>query len=246
MLNLAKMKNKKDYIEGDFETQKFAKRKEPYYEGIKTIKELGYSTEDFIHYYPCFTGHMTLSRYLSFYEVYQMTMGVSGHIAEVGVYKGGALLYFTKLCQIFEPNSLTQVHGFDWFQGNKPSEDEVNIVEGSDQEDYERIMKLIKAQQLENDVFIHKLDVTTELDDFFEKYPHLQFKIVFLDAGMYEVVKNCLPKFWERLTKGGIMILDQFNHEVAPGETQAVNEFFKDKKIKTFPFNWMPTAYIEK
>lgn len=240
------MAHKKDYVSGTMETKKFEDRKEPYYKGLQTIKSLGYDTEDFIHYFPCFTGHMTLARYLSFYECYQKTLGLAGHIAEVGIYKGAALLFFTKLAQIFEPNALTQIHGFDWFQGNKPSDAEVNIVEGSDVESYERVMSLIEAQNLQNQVLVHKMDVTKELDAFFEAHPHLRFKIVFLDAGMYEVVKACLPHFWNRLNKGGILILDQYNFEVAPGETQAVTEFLKDKEVRTFPYGWMPTAYIVK
>jgi hypothetical protein len=240
------MKKKMDYVPGSMETIKFEKKKKAYYEGIQTIKSLNYEVEDFITYFPCFTGHLTLARYLSLYDCYQKTLGLAGHIAEVGIYKGGALLFLTKLTQIYEPNTLTQVHGFDWFQGNNPSEKEKNIVSGSDAESFERLTTLIKAQELENTVLVHKMDVTKELDDFFEKYPHLQFKIVFLDAGMYEVVKACLPHFWNRLVKGGIMIFDQFNFEVAPGETKAVTEFFKDKEIRTFPNGWMPNAYIVK
>jgi hypothetical protein len=237
---------KKDYVDGDFETQKFAGLKEPYYKGLQAIKELNYETEDFIHYFPCFTGHLTLARYLTLYDVYQKTLGISGHIAEVGIYKGASLLFFTKLTQIFEPMSLTQVHGFDWFQGNDPGANETKIVKNSDTESYERLTALIQAQGLEKNAFVHKMDVTKELKSFFEKYPHLQFKIVFLDAGMYNVVKACLPYFWERLTKGGILILDQYNHEVAPGETQAVKEYLPNVTVRTFPNCWMPTAYIIK
>src|SRR5215203_817904 len=91
------------YDEGDMETIKFANRKKGYYEGLETIKGLGYDTEDYIHHFPCFAGHMTISRFLAFHEVYQRTLGLAGHIAEVGVYKGATLLYFAKLAQIFEP-----------------------------------------------------------------------------------------------------------------------------------------------
>jgi hypothetical protein len=240
------MKSTKDYIPGDLETQKHASRKEPYYKGIEAIKDLNYQIEDFIHYFPCFTGSQTLSRYLSFYECYKNTLGLAGHIAEVGIYKGGSFLFFSKLTQIFEPNSFTQVHGFDWFKGNAPSEAEKNIVEHSDVEPYERLISLIKAQNIENIAKVHNIDVTKQLTDFFKKYPHLQFKIVFLDAGMYEVVKACLPLFWERLSKGGYLILDQFNFDIAPGETRAVKEFLPDVEIRTFPWGWMPTAYIVK
>jgi hypothetical protein len=240
------MKNKADYIPGDFETRKHLAKKEPYYKGLKIIKELNYEIEDYIHYFPCFTGSQTLSRYLSLYECYNKTLGLAGHIAEVGIYKGSSFLFFTKLTQIFEPNSFTQVHGFDWFQGNNPSENESNIVKNSDVESYERLMQLIKAQNLENIALVHKMDVTQELKGFFEKYPHLQFKLVFLDAGMYEVVKACLPLFWERIIKGGYLILDQFNFDIAPGETIAVKEVLGDVQVKTFPWGWMPTAYIIK
>lgn len=242
------MAHKKDYVDGSMETMKFSNRKDSYYKGMQEIKNLNYEMEDYIHYFPCFTGHMTLSRYLTLYESYKSTLGLAGHIAEVGIYKGGALLFFTKLLQIFEPNTLTQVHGFDWFQGNNPSAAEQNIVKGSDVESYDRLMALIKAQSLQNSVLVHKMDVTKELDKFFKEHPHLQFKIVFLDAGMYDVVKACLPHFWNRLVKGGYMIFDQFNFEVAPGETQAVTEFFKEKEkeIRSFQFGWMPTAYIIK
>ncbi|MBI5403544.1 MAG: class I SAM-dependent methyltransferase [Ignavibacteriae bacterium] len=240
------MKKKSDYIPGEFETQKFADKKNSYYKGVEIIKSLNYKIEDFIEYFPCFSGHLTIARYLSFYESYRDTLGLAGHIAEVGTYKGASLLFFAKMVQIFEPNTLTQVHGFDWFKGNEPDKWESKIVKHGDIESYDRLMKLIKAQLLQNTVFVHKLDVTKQLTKFFKKYPHLQFKIVFLDAGMYKVVKSCLPVFWERLTKGGYLILDQFNHEVAPGETKAVKEFLKDKEVRTFPFGWMPTAYIIK
>jgi len=240
------MKKKKDYIDGVFETQKFADLKKPYYKGLEIIKNLNYDVVDFIHHFPCFTGHLTLARFLALYECYQKTLGISGHIAEVGIYKGAILLFFTKLTQIFESQSLTQVHGFDWFKGNEPDEFESKIVWHGDAESYERVMKLIEAQGLSNIVFVHKLDVTKELGAFFEQHSHLQFKLVFLDAGMYRVVKAALPIFWDRLTKGGYLVLDQFNHEVAPGETKAVTELLPDRVIHTFPYAWMPTAYIIK
>ena len=240
------MRKQADYIPGDLESIKHAAKKEPYYKGMEIIKGLNYEVEDYIQYFPCFTGSQTISRYLSFYECYKSTLGKAGHLAEVGIYKGASMLFFAKMLQIFEPNSFTQVHGFDWFLGNAPTEGEENIVPNADMESYERLMALINAQGLDNIVKVHKLDVITELTAFFEKYPHLQFKMVFLDAGMYEVVKAALPFFWSRLVKGGILILDQYNYDISPGETRAVKEFLPDVEINTFPWGWMPTAYIVK
>jgi hypothetical protein len=235
-----------DYTEGKFETMKFSDRRAPYYKGLTEILSLGYSPEDLIHYFPSFTGHMTLSRFLALYEVYKMTLGVAGHIAEAGVYKGAGTLFFAKLTQIFEPESLTLVHGFDWFEGSRLTEEEPNVVEGSYKEDYSRLMRLIKAQGLDRTVHVHKLNLATELEAFFDENRYMQFKLVFLDAGLYDVVASCIRNFWPRLTSGGIMVFDQFNHELAPGETRAIRELLPDAQIRTFPFGWMPTAYVVK
>jgi hypothetical protein len=235
-----------NYTEGKFESKKFSERKVQYYKGLSEILSLGYEADDLLHHFPSFVGHMTLARFINLYELYKMTLGVAGHIAEAGVYKAAGTLFFAKLTKIFEPESLTLVHGFDWFEGTLPTEEEPNVLEGSYKEDYSRIRRLIRAQQLENIVHIHKLDLKTELDLFFEENKYLQFKLVLLDAGQYDIVKSCLRNFWPRITSGGIIIFDQFNHELSPGETRAIKEFMPDAKIKTFPFGWMPTAYVIK
>ena len=247
------------------EYTKFAKRRGPYRKALAEIQEMGFTFYDYIHHNPAFAGHMNLSRFLALYETYKQTFGLAGHIAEVGVWKASSLLYFAKLAQIFEPESLTLVHGFDWFRGTSPGPDEMTArvqqlwkdSPSSEEENrlrtdkeaaemYERIKRLIAIQNLDHVVYLHKLDVTKELDRFFEEHPHIQFKIVFLDAGTYEVVKACLPHFWPRLTAGGIMILDQFNHEIAPGETRAVREFLPEMPIHSFVFTNHPSAYIVK
>jgi hypothetical protein len=78
---------KDDHL-GRFELRKHAHRKEPYREGLKTILSLGYQPTDYIHHFPAFAGHLTIARFVSIYEAYKMTLGVAGHIAEVGVFMG--------------------------------------------------------------------------------------------------------------------------------------------------------------
>jgi hypothetical protein len=238
-----------DYIPGPFESSKFAFRKESYAESLAAIKSLGYTVEDYIHHFPCFTGALTLARYIAILECYQKTLGVAGNIAEVGMYKGAGSLFLAKLTQLYEPNALTQVHGFDWFQGaqNLSESDLKHLITGSYAESQERVQKLVEAQNLSNLIKIHSMDMASDqVKDFFTKFKHLQFKLVIFDIGIYEVVSNALPLFWERLTPGGIVIFDQYNFDIAPGETEAVREFLPNAKIRTFPNGWMPTAYVVK
>jgi hypothetical protein len=236
-----------DHINVSYESMKHDKRRSAYYNGLRIIEnDLNFGFNDLIHHFPSFVGHMTLARFIGLYELYKMVLDVSGHIAEAGVYKGFGTIGLAKLAKIFEPESLTLVHGFDWFSGTEPTEEEPNVLPGSYKEDYERLLQLIKAQHLDNIIHIHKIDLKKELSVFFDKNQYMQFKLVILDAGQYDIVMSCLQNFWDRITPGGILVLDQFNHELSPGETRAVKEYLPNAKIRTFPWLWMPTAYIVK
>jgi Methyltransferase domain len=239
-------RGKKVIREGQFENQKYAKIRSEYWQGLNKILEMDFEKTDYLHHFPAFVGHLTLARFLSLYEAYKMTLGIGGHIAEIGVYKGAASIFFAKLVKMYEPQSLTLVHGFDWFKGAKTTAEEKYVKMGECTADYEPLIKLIKHQHLENILHIHNLDVTKELDGFFRDNSHLQFKLVFSDCGVYDVVSSAIKQFWPRLTPGGVMVFDQFNHEYAPGETRAIRELLPGVKVNTFPFGWMPTAYVVK
>jgi len=243
---MSKADAKPDYEPGPFESAKFDAYRAPYRKALDTIRSLDYSEEDLIHYFPAFTGHLTLARYFTFYECYKKTLGVAGHIAEIGVYKGAVSLLFAKLIQLYEPHALTQVHGFDWFQGMLPGEGDRNMPEGGYTESFERVDALIKGQQLDHIFKLHNMDVISGLGPFLDQWKHMQFKLVFMDAGAQEVVRATLPLLWDRLTPGGILVLDQYNFDIAPGETMAVRDILPNAKVRTFPNGWMPTAYIEK
>lgn len=233
---------------GNLESAKFDSRRNDFYQYREHLEKQDISMDDFLEHFTAYVGHMSLNRTFTLYELYKKVQHVAGHIAEVGVYKGAGSLLFAKLVKIFESESLTQVHGFDWFQGTKniSEEDSSLVPEGGYKSEYSELMDIIKLQQLDSIVRIHNFDLTKKLTHFFDKHKHLQFKMVFLDAGFYEVMKACIPLFWERLTPGGIMIFDQFNHELAPGETLAIRELLPDQQIKTIPNSWMPNAYVIK
>ena len=236
------------HINGTLESIKFESRRKDFYEYRDFLNKQEIPISDLLEHFTAYVGHMSLNRVLTLYELYKMTKNVAGHIAEIGVYKGSGSILFAKLVHIFENESLTQVHGFDWFKGTgKGGENDTELVpEGGYQSDYELLMDLINKQKLDHILRIHNFDVTKELNNFFDQHKHLQFKMVFMDAGMYDVMKSCIPLFWERLIPGGIMIFDQFNHELGPGETVAVRELLPNAKVKTIPNSWMPNAYIIK
>lgn len=236
----------KSHKTGSLETLKFQKRREAYHRNLDLIMGMGYEAEDYIHHFPAFTGTLTLNRYLTLYELYKQTLGIAGHICEVGVYKAASTILFGKLVQMYEPDSLTMVHGFDHFKGTDKDTDSKLQVAGGNLEAEERVRRLIALQDLDNTIKIHNLDARKDFPKFFDEYPHLQFKLIFLDSGTYNVTRASIKALWPRLAKGGIMIFDQYNSEVAPGETKAIKELLPDVKIESLPNSWMPSAFARK
>jgi methyltransferase family protein len=235
------------YLDGTMETRRFANCRESYWQGIDEILKMGIAPADLIHHAPAFAGHINLARYLALYEAYKMALPFAGHIAEAGIWKGSCTIFFAKLTRMFEPDSNTLVHGFDWFQGARPEGDEAKLVQqGLYAASFEFVSKLVSVQGLDDVVRLHNLDLSKDLPAFFADHPHLQFKLVFLDCGLYKVVRACLEHFWPRLTPGGVLILDNLNHETSPGETAAVRELLPDMPVRSFGFAFQPTAYIIK
>ena len=212
----------KEYRDGTMETRKFDHRREPYWKGIAQIVEMGISPSDLIHHAPAFAGHMNLGRFLALYEAYKMSLPYAGHIAEVGIWKGTCTIFFAKLARLFEPESLTLVHGFDWFKGARLEGDEAGLVQdGAYSASFEWVSNLVSVQGLDDIVRLHDLDLRRDLPEFFSRHSHLQFKLVFLDCGTNDVVRSSIEQFWPRLTPGGLLILDNFNHEAAPGNQRS-------------------------
>lgn len=233
-------------VKPQLEHMKFEDQRQVYNKGLKEILSMNLPPAEIIHHFPAFAGPLTLARYLSLYEAYKMTVGLAGHIAEVGVALGAGSLFFAKLTKLFEPNTLTLVHGFDWFQGAKPTAEEKFVKEGECQVDEATVRRLIRAQGLEHTVHLHNLNVVTGLKGFLETNNHIQFKLVFLDCGVFDVVAASIREFWPRMTVGGVLIVDHYSHEFAPGETRALRELLPNAKFRQFPFGWMPVAYTVK
>ena len=67
-----------------------------------------------------------------------------------------------------------------------------------------------------------------------------------LDFDTYFGTKIALENFYDLIVPGGILVLDEYGKKV--GESDAVDEFFKNKKANIYSvnFSFQPTAFIIK
>ena len=225
---------------------KFQSVDKPYFEYIAALEQMDVPLRDLIFQFPVFAGQVNLARYLFFYDLYKQVMPLNGHLADVGTFKGASFLFMAKLLKLFEPYNPAQVHGFDWFQGMAPSSNDDQTHLGKYQADYETLVRLMELQQLNDVAVLHKMDVTTDLAPFMATNPHLRFKLVFVDCGLENVLESALEQFWPRLVQGGILVMDHYNCEVSPTESNVLEKYVGRNRILQTPFNRQPTAYVIK
>lgn len=225
---------------------KFKDVDKDYFQYIDSLPELNIEPKDLIYHFPAFVGQVNLGRFLFFYDLYKKVENLNGHIADVGTYKGASFLFMSKLVKLFEPYNPTQVHGFDWFEGMRPSEGDAAKHEGKYVADYEALKNLITLQKLDDVAILHKMDIIEELDGFMNNASHLRFKMVFIDCGMAKVLEKSLENFWPRIVNGGILIMDHYNCEASPSESSILEKHIGNCPVLQMPFNRQPTCYVVK
>ena len=217
-----------------------------YFKYIEQIKKAKISNIDFIYQFPVYVGEVNIARLLFFYEMYQKTKGLSGHIADIGTWKGASFFSFVKFVSLFEKNSQTLVYGFDWFKGMKPGKNDVDAYKGKYSANYKGISNLLKLQGLDKIGKLQNMDLTKNFKDFLNKNKWLRFKLVFIDCGIEKVLKNTIPYVWSRMVKDGIIILDHYNAPWSPTESDILDKYIGKNKIQQLDFVRQPTAFVQK
>ncbi len=195
-----------------------------------------------------------ISRILSHYELYKMTMGLPGAIVEFGVFKATSLIRFIMFRDIMENAHSRKVIGFDTFTRypNKRNELEKEHMKdflahaGTDSISKEQLMQVLKAAGTDKNIELVQGDVCKTVPEFIEHNECIKVSLINLDLTLYEPSKVALEYFWPRLVRGGLLLLDDYG--IIPGETQAVDEYFADKdaKIERLPFSMKPFFVVKK
>jgi len=153
--------------------------------------------------------------------VADVTKNVIGNIAEVGVYSGGS----AKLIKRFKNNDK-KMYLFDTFSGLSDcnENDGEYLKNGFFIYDYELVKKEFEDDK---DVTLYKgyFPDSTNID-----IDNDNFSLVHLDVDTYTSTLNCLNYFYDKMTKGGIIVIHDYQmHSQIDGVPLAVDEFLSDK-----------------
>ena len=193
-------------------------------------------------YLTCDTGR--IGKLIAHYELLKETKDLPGIIAEFGVFKGVSFARWAMLRDLLGLRYSKKLLGFDIF-GKFPETkylDDVNMREkfitaaGDESISYEEMLSVLEKKEVLHDVTLIKGDILKTLPDYLRANPETKFSFINLDTDIYEPAKCILECCWDRLVKGGILLLDDYTFFA--GENKAVDDFFADKnvevKISTF------------
>ncbi|MBU2919820.1 TylF/MycF family methyltransferase [Winogradskyella psychrotolerans] len=185
------------------------------------------------------------SKFISHLEFFKRTSEIRGEIVEFGIFKGNSFFRWIKFRDLLEQTSSRKVIGFDIF-GDFPEanfeEDKlkrdafVEETRGGKSISYEEITELLEKQNLHKNVEIIKGDILKTLDKYLDDNPHLKISLLHIDVDLYEPSKVILEKLYDKVTKGGIIVLDDYG--AFAGTNKAVDDFFENKvEIKKLPYS---------
>jgi hypothetical protein len=202
-----------------------------------------------------------LGKLIHRYKFFELIKDLPGDLVEIGVFKGSGVASFQKFLEIFCPNSIKKVIGFDFFDASEPD----IILEKDSTKDISEMKKVynrvnisdlsIKSVQsrldnmnLNNKCILVKGDVQDTIPDFLENNPGFRISLLYIDADLERPTYVSLSLLWDRILPGGIIMFDEFEfHKFS--ESSGFDKFVKERNIicEIKSTNFMgPTAYLIK
>jgi len=220
---------------------------------ITPIKSLDYSESDFkiIKYVDPFTliDHPKLKSLLDGVE-YVIKNHIEGCFVECGVWKGGAIMAIIKKLQDLDINNR-DVFLFDTFSGmSKPTEHDISQIGYNAVENYDSKIKNnhsnVSLDDVKNNVYktdypksrIHFLK--GEVEATLPKTSFDKIALLRLDTDWYESTKAELEYLFPKLSKGGILIIDDYGGWL--GARKATTEYIEKNRIKIYLNRIHPTG----
>lgn len=194
-----------------------------------------------------------LGKFIAHYELFKRIIGKSGAIVECGVFKGTSLVRFAGFRQLLDKQDVRKVVAFDTFDNfpatnfspDKKLRDKLIADAGSQSISTVQLMETLRHKKSAVDIELIAGDINQTVPKYMARHPKLKIALLNVDVDLYEPSVTILKYLYPRVISGGVVMLDDYG--VFGGETKAVDEYFKGKKIKIkkFPFSATPSYFIK-
>ncbi len=160
-----------------------------------------------------------------------LQQNIAGDVVELGCYEGTSALFEARM--IAELKSEKKLWLYDSFEGLPAKTEQDSSVLGEAFKAGE--LKASKAVLAKNFVKAGLKIPEIKRAWFYELDPEdlpEQICFAFLDGDFYESIMDSFKLVWPKMTKGGVIIVDDYQNPKLPGAKTAVDEFFADKNVR--------------
>ena len=164
---------------------------------------------------------VSIQRCWTLWQGLSQAVHVAGDVAEAGVFQGGT----ARLLKIALGEAVNKkLYLFDSFEGMKSiSSEEDRHAEGDFSDtSVEAVRKVVGA-----DEYVHFRKGW--VPDTFVGLDETRFCFAHIDLDLYRGVRDSLEFFYPRVSRCGVIILDDYGFASCPGARKAVDDFFVDK-----------------
>lgn len=231
------------------------------------VNRQGSELADVLRHWPAYIQRRTLPRFLAHYELFKITTDLPGCIVELGVFRGASFFTWSNLLETFNTNDRSKkVFGFDHFEGLRPdhfSDDKDGTQDASQQKTpwaYKSSAEAMRGlTELHNDdnllpgverCRLVEGDVFESVPRFLRENPGLRISLLYFDLDLYGPTKFCLEQLYPLVVQGGVVCFDEYGLIPWQGESQAVDEYFKEQglspRLRRFSFSPSPCGYLIK
>jgi len=194
-----------------------------------------------------------IGKLIAHYELYKRVENLPGAIVECGVFKGTSLARFAMFRDLLGSAYSKKIIGFDMF-GPFPEtnfaadiEPRKKFVEAAGEQSIstEQLMSVLENKGVDKNVELIAGNILDTVPAYVEKHPELKISLLNLDTDIYEPAVTILEHLFPKIVTGGILIIDDYS--VFPGETKAVDDYFRNMEvtIQKFPFCMTPCYVIK-
>ncbi len=211
-------------------------------------------------HYNLFMNEERFSKLLIHYEIFKKIKKMNGAIVECGVFKGTSFSRFAMLRELIGNPKKNKLIAFDVFNDNFPNTKHVNEKKqrahwlktaGGSSIATSQLNKIFKKKKIENYELV-KGDVLKTIPEYLKINSDLKISLLNIDIDFVETTECVLENFYPRVSKGGIIIFDNYEGigtggTFYQGETNTINKFLKKvkKKLIKFPFCNRPSYIIK-
>lgn len=193
-----------------------------------------------------------IEKILMQYSIFSKSLNIPGSIIECGVFKGASFARYAMFRKIHKMEEKLLI-GFDAFgffpetsyENDKKLREEFIEIDGKMGISVDQLKSVLENKSCSTNTQLIKGDICLTLPSYVKDNPGLKISFLNLDVDIYEPSKVILENMYPLMSPGGVLLLD--NYGDFPGETKAVDDYFKDKDvlIQTEGIN-KPVYYIVK